>query len=171
MNKEKFLDVGCSGGHFLSTFDSKKWDVMGVEIEKEAADSARKEYGFSVRVGKITELEFEEQFDVIVMRGVIEHFSDPISVLEKCSRLLNPGGYLFITATPAGDSFAFDVYREKWSLFTPISHIHFFTVNSLSKILDKYQMNLISHHYQYQETPYANPQKDYAKITKSSNKN
>jgi 2-polyprenyl-3-methyl-5-hydroxy-6-metoxy-1,4-benzoquinol methylase len=160
----KILDVGCSGGHFLSTFDSKKWDVMGVEIEKEAADFARKEYGIPVRVGKIIELEFEERFDVIVMRGVIEHFSDPIQVLEKCTMLLKPSGYLFITATPAGDSFAFDVYREKWVLFTPISHIHFFTVNLLSRILKKYKMNLISQHYQYQETPYANPQKDYTKI-------
>jgi 2-polyprenyl-3-methyl-5-hydroxy-6-metoxy-1,4-benzoquinol methylase len=160
----KILDIGCSGGHFLSTFDLKKWNVMGVEIEEEDKKYAMEKYGIPVKVGKITEMEFTEKFDVVMMRGVIEHFSDPITVLKKCNNIINPGGYLFITATPSGDSFAFDVYREKWKLYTPISHIHFFTVNILSNILQKMNFKLVSHHYQYEETPYANPNSDYEKI-------
>ena len=73
-------------------------------------------------------------------------------------------GYLFITATPVGNSFAFDVYREKWHLFTPLGHIHFFTVELLTRILKTFGMSLIDQHYQYEETPYANPEKDFAKI-------
>ena len=64
-------------------------------------------------------------YDLVMMRGTIEHFLDPIAVLKKCSEILKPGGILFITATPDGNSFAFNVYRHKWRLFTPYNHIHF----------------------------------------------
>jgi 2-polyprenyl-3-methyl-5-hydroxy-6-metoxy-1,4-benzoquinol methylase len=158
------LDIGSSGGQFLSTFDPKKWNRVGVDVDNSVADYAKKNYGVHVKVGNILELSFNKKFDLIIIRGVIEHFIDPLSVLKKCSKLLKHGGCLFITATPAGDSFAFDVYREKWHLFTPPGHLHFFTVDLLSKILKKSGLELLDHHYQYQETPYANPEKDFKKL-------
>jgi len=164
INRGKMLDVGCSGGQFLSFFDSKKWERQGVEIDKNAAEFAKSEHNIPVSIGYFPEISFEEKFDLVVIRGVIEHFSDPISVLKKCAEILKPNGFLFITATPVGNSFAFDVYREKWHLFTPLAHIHFFTVDLLSQVLKTFGMSLIDQHYQYEETPYANPEKDFAKI-------
>ena len=164
INHGKMLDVGCSGGQFLSVFDSKKWERQGVEIDKDAAEFAKSEYDIPVSIGYFPEISFEEKFDLVVIRGVIEHFSDPISVLKKCAEVLKPNGFLFITATPVGNSFAFDVYREKWHLFTPLAHIHFFTVDLLSRVLKTFGMSLIDQHYQYEETPYANPEKDFSKI-------
>ena len=164
INHGKMLDVGCSGGQFLSVFDPKKWERQGVEIDKDAAEFAKSEYDIPVSIGYFPEISFEEKFDLVVIRGVIEHFSDPISVLKKCAEVLKPNGFLFITATPVGNSFAFDVYREKWHLFTPLAHIHFFTVDLLSRVLKTFGMSLIDQHYQYEETPYANPEKDFAKI-------
>ena len=165
----KVLDVGCSGGQFLSYFDPKKWARYGVEVDDSAVEYAKKNYGIAVRKGNITELTFNEKFDLVMMRGVVEHFANPITVLKKCSSLLKKGGFLFITATPSGDSFAFDVYREKWGLFSPPGHIHFFTVDLLSRILKKNGLILVDHHYQYAETPYANPQKDFEKIKNDIN--
>lgn len=162
----KVLDVGCSGGQFLSTFDPKKWDRYGVEIEKAAAEDTERKYGIPVRVGNLVDISFDKKFDLVMMRGVIEHFSDPISTLKKSAEIIKPGGHLFITATPAGNSFAFYTYREKWRMFTPPGHIHFFTVDLLSRILKRYGLSLLDHHYQYEETPYANPTKDFAKIKK-----
>ena len=164
INHGKILDVGCSGGQFLNTFDPNKWERQGVEIDKDTAEFAKTQYDIPVNIGYFPEISFEEKFDLIVIRGVIEHFSDPISVLKKCAEVLKPNGYLFITATPVGNSFAFDVYREKWHLFTPLAHIHFFTVDLLSQILKTFGLSLIDQHYQYEETPYANPEKDFTKI-------
>ena len=160
----KVLDVGSSGGQFLSVFDSNKWEKQGIEIDKDAAEFAKNEYDIPIKIGYFPEISFEEKFDLVIIRGVIEHFSDPISVLKKCAEVIKLNGYLFITATPVGNSFAFDVYREKWHLFTPLGHIHFFTVDLLTRILKTFGMSLIDQHYQYEETPYANPEKDFAKI-------
>ena len=160
----KVLDVGCSGGFFLSKFSEKHWERYGVEITKDAAEYANSNYSIPVYVGNIVEMDIKDKFDLVMLRGVIEHFRDPVSVLKKCSELLKPGGFLFITATPAGNSFAFEVYREKWILFTPLEHIHFFSTSSLSKVLKNFDMEFITYHSQYEETPYANPNMDYQKI-------
>lgn len=160
----KILDVGCSGGQFLGHFNPRRWIRYGIDVDEEAVKVAKNKFKIKTRVGNILELEFREKFDLIMFRGVIEHFSDPIKVLKKCSSILNKNGYLFITATPAGDSFAFDVYREKWRLFTPPEHLHFFSVSLLSRVLKKYGFVLVDHHHQYAETPYANPEKDFKKI-------
>jgi len=164
INHGKILDVGCSGGQFLSYFDPKKWKKFGVEVDPSAANYARKKYGINVQIGNLIDLEIKQKFDLVVFRGVIEHFSDPISILKKSCSLLKHGGYLFITATPTGDSFAFDVYREKWHLFTPPGHLHYFTIPLLSRILKKFGMVELDYHFQYAETPYAHPKYDFKKI-------
>lgn len=158
------LDIGCSGGEFLSVFEKDKWDREGVEIDPYAAEMAFKNYGIHVRVGHFIEMQIGKKYDLIMLRGVIEHFSDPINVLKKCSELLKPDGFLFITATPLGDSFAFNVYREKWVLFSALEHIHYFSLKHLNEIMGKFSLKYISHNLQYIETPYANYKEDYRKI-------
>ncbi len=160
----RVLDVGCSGGFFLSKFPSDVWEREGAEIASDSAEYARKHFGINIYEGLLTEIDFPHQYDLVMFRGVIEHFRDPISVLNKCEQIIKPGGHIFITATPAGDSFAFDVYREKWRLFVPLEHIHFFTVKLLTRVLNKVGFKHVTHHYQYQETPYADPENDYKKI-------
>ena len=160
----KVLDVGCSGGQFLNTFDPKKWERLGVEVSNEDSDFAKNTYDIDVKVGFLPNMHFDEKFDLVMLRGVIEHISQPVEFLQKCYELLKPGGYLFITAAPAGDSFAFDVYREKWILFNPVEHLHFFTVDLLDKKLRDFGLKLIDYSYQYAETPYANPIQDFKKI-------
>lgn len=160
----KVLDVGCSGGFLLNKFDPLKWDRMGVEIAQDAAEFAQQKFNIPVRVGNIMDMEFDEYYDLIILRGVIEHYREPVKCLEKCSMLLKKGGYLFITATPAGNSFAFYIYREKWRLFTPLEHIHFFTVDLLTRILEPFGLELLARHYPYEETPYAKPEYDFQKI-------
>jgi|SaaInlStandDraft_5_1057022.scaffolds.fasta_scaffold31852_2 2-polyprenyl-3-methyl-5-hydroxy-6-metoxy-1,4-benzoquinol methylase len=164
IDQGKVLDVGCSGGQFLSHFNSKRWNRFGIDVDEEAVRLAKSKFKINARVGDLFELEFRDKFDLILFRGVIEHFSDPMKALKKCSTILKKNGYLFITATPTCDAFAFDVYREKWKLFTPPEHLHFFSVSLLTKSLKKYGFELIDHHYQYAETPYANPEKDFKKI-------
>jgi hypothetical protein len=60
------------------------------------------------------------------------------------------------------------VYREKWNLFS-VDHVRFFSVKHLDDIMKKYRFSLVSHHYQYEEAPYANPESDFKKIKKDIN--
>jgi 2-polyprenyl-3-methyl-5-hydroxy-6-metoxy-1,4-benzoquinol methylase len=159
----KVLDIGCSDGSFLSFFDEKLFDRHGIDLTSDALEIAKKR-GITTYQGKVWNKDVGSGYDLVMMRGTIEHFLDPITVLKKCSEILKPGGLLFITATPAGNSFAFNVYRHKWRLFTPYNHIHFFTVDLLTNILNKMNINLIARHSQYEETPYANQENDFNQI-------
>ena len=158
------LDVGCSGGFFLSHFDDKKWAKCGVEFAENSAQHARDEYGIDVQVGNLVDLDFDRQFDIVTMRGTIEHLLDPVAALAKVAEIVKPQGFFFVTATPVGNCFSFDVYRHKWRLFTPLEHIHFFTVKNLTTVLTEFGFRLRGFHYQYEETPYANPDVDFKRI-------
>ena len=156
----KVLDVGCSDGSFLSYFDNTSWEKYGIDLQPDALRLAASA-GVNVRRGKVWETDFEERFDLITMRGVLEHFRDPNLVLRRIADIIRPGGKLFISATPMGDSFAFWLLRERWKLFTPYEHIHFFGLNNLNMFLGGYGFSHMAHTFQYAETEYSQIPDDY----------
>jgi 2-polyprenyl-3-methyl-5-hydroxy-6-metoxy-1,4-benzoquinol methylase len=153
----KVLDVGCSGGFFLSSLDNK-FSKHGVEIDSDAvafAKKSQKEFGSNITCGVLNDLSYKNStFDLITMRGAIEHVSDPVNSIEKVSNLLNKGGYYYITATPNGDSYSAGLYREQWTLFHPVQHIWHFSPKTLSSICEKFNLKLIATEYPYLGTPY-----------------
>jgi len=162
----KVLDVGCSGGFFLNVL-SKKFKKYGVEIDKEAVKYARKTYSFGKNIICQDFLETshsKEFFDLVIMRGVIEHLSDSVLAIKKVSQLLKPDGYYFIAATPNVDSFCANLYREKWNQFHPIRHIFYFSPKTLSKICSKYGLKLVATYFPYLETPYAKVEDDHREV-------
>ncbi len=168
VNKGKLLDVGCSGGFFLNKL-SNKFDKYGTEIDPKAVNYARKHFSFGKHVYncQIGEDNFPKKyFDVITMRGVIEHLPDPKSAVKRVSELLKDNGYFCIAATPNVDSFCAYLYREKWILFGSIPHIYYFSLKTLTSLINSFGFQLVASHYPYLETPYANPRLDYAKIVR-----
>ena len=73
------MDIGCGPGWFLSSLGSE-WDCYGVEVSALASKIARK--SGTIFNGTLEDYK-ETGFDVIVMNHVIEHISDPVSVLKK----------------------------------------------------------------------------------------
>jgi 2-polyprenyl-3-methyl-5-hydroxy-6-metoxy-1,4-benzoquinol methylase len=160
------LDIGCSGGDFLSTFSSDSWNKFGIDLTDDALKLAEKNHSIKTFKGKIWETDVGQDYDLVMMRGVIEHFKNPIPAMKKAVDILKPGGLIYITATPAGDAFAFNVYRNKWRLFTPLEHIHFFSAKHLNKLFKDFGAESLATHYPYQETPYANVFEDHERIIK-----
>ncbi len=162
VDRGKVLDVGCSGGFFLDTLSSK-FNKYGIEIDPEAARYANQHYGFNVTCGKIED--YEGEFDVVVMRGVIEHFPNPGEVMSNVYGLLKKGGWLYIAATPDVSSFCADIYRENWSHFHPIEHLSYFSVPTLTRFLS--DLKYVAHHHPYIETPYQDIENDYRLVKKA----
>lgn len=162
----KVLDVGCSGGFFLNIL-SDKFDKHGLELDAEAVNYARKNYSFGMNINAISLEDApypDSSFDLVIMRGVIEHLPDPVNALKKVNRLLKKRGYFFVAATPNVDSFCADLYREKWNQFHPIRHISYFSVKTLSLLCQKEGFKLIAKDLPYLETPYADIEKDHREV-------
>lgn len=168
VDKGKLLDIGCNGGFFLETL-SKDFQKNGIEIDPESVKFAKntyKEFGDNVVCAPLDSAPYSDStFDVISMRGTIEHMIDPLSAIKKVSELLKHDGYFCITATPNGMCLAADIYRNQWTLFHPVQHIWHFSPKSLSIICQRFGLKLIAQEFPYMGTPYEDVNQNVQDVT------
>ena len=108
------LDFGCSTGEFLAEINwpGERW---GIEVNLSAATKA-KENGLKI----IDEQDCSQgQFDVVILRGVIQHLKDPFNFLSKAHSWLTPGGHLVFLATPNAESIVYRMFGELPALDQP----------------------------------------------------
>ena len=159
---KSILDIGCGGGGFLQSF-SDQYNKIGTEYDPVIVRETEKK-GIKCYSGDFLELKFTEtSFDVIILRGVIEHVLDPKGTLEKASDMLVKKGLMYITSTPNLSSVCAEVYRGNWNMVGP-DHLYYFDESSLSGILNHKSMRLIAEHHFYEETPYANNSTNFKKL-------
>lgn len=134
----KLLEIGSYLGIFLEKIRAAGWDVTGLEPFHTVAEYSRKTYGLNVVEKLLPEAKFADgQFDVVMMLHVIEHLPSPADYVREIRRILKPGGAL-VVETPRFDSLMFKVMgRRERSLSNCDGHIYFFTVPSLSELLER----------------------------------
>ncbi|MDX8412174.1 MAG: class I SAM-dependent methyltransferase [Mariprofundaceae bacterium] len=135
----RLLDVGCSSGALLRVARGLGYTVNWVEPAKQAAATARAD-GFEVYPGLLQEAHFaSNSYDLVTLFEVIEHLTDPISVINEIHRILQPGGLLLI-GTGNGESWTATMLGAKWEYFDIASHgghISFFTPHSMRLLAEK----------------------------------
>jgi ubiquinone/menaquinone biosynthesis C-methylase UbiE len=100
------IDVGCGTG-YGSNLLSTKARVIGVDINKEAIEYAKKNYGYDIKfyVGDVNSLQFQDEtFDMACSFEVIEHLKRPRQYLREVKRVLKEKG-VFILSTPNKERF------------------------------------------------------------------
>ena len=94
---DRFMEIGCAGGAFLSAARDFGFTVQGVELSESASRTAREQFGLSVFTGSLADARFiDGSFDVIFMGDVLEHLPDPVTTLREVHRVMAPGGTLVI---------------------------------------------------------------------------
>lgn len=97
---KKVLDLGCGEGDFIK---KDPQNIYGVDINEVAIQRCRTK-GLNVKLGKVTEIPYEEAtFDVVLVRNVIEHLTpvDARLMLIEMKRVLRSGGsVVLITPMP-----------------------------------------------------------------------
>lgn len=92
-------DIGCGDGSFSLLLKNFSDEIYGVDIAKEAVESARKKGIKAYRVDLDKEdLPFEDNyFDGVFCGEVIEHLYDTDNLLNNIYRVLTPNGLCVIT--------------------------------------------------------------------------
>jgi 2-polyprenyl-3-methyl-5-hydroxy-6-metoxy-1,4-benzoquinol methylase len=135
-----FLDVGCSSGSVLNVAKQCGFNIHGVEPASKAAETAKEIEGADVFNGFLHEAGYpDNHFDIVTLFEVIEHLTDPISLIKEIGRILKPGGLLLIGTGNAG-SWTVQALGNKWEYFDIKlhgGHISFFTPESMSLLAEK----------------------------------
>jgi len=99
LRNKSILDIGCGIGMYFPFFHQKgARELVGVDVGENLLDMARKlcPYAKTVLASADTLPFSNECFDVILSMGLLEHFSNPQSVLEEWTRCLKHGGILIV---------------------------------------------------------------------------
>src|SRR6266446_3221624 len=89
----RILDVGCAGGAFLVAARNSGLQPVGIEPSHWLAEYGRKTYGLEVHQGILKPASFPDaSFDLVSLWDVIEHVTEPASLLGTIHRVLKPDG-------------------------------------------------------------------------------
>ena len=136
----KILDIGCSTGYLLHLFKSDGYkNVLGVEASKACSYIGRELYGVEIVSNPLSELALSDQFDLIILSGVLEHISDINEAMKSILPLLSRNGLIYIVVPDASDFSSNPI--EPFHEFS-FEHINFFTGISLQNFMGKYGLKM-----------------------------
>jgi SAM-dependent methyltransferase len=136
----KVLDIGSGVGEVLSVFQERGWDGTGIEFNDFAADYSRKTFKLNILNKNIYDLQLSEEFDVIMLWGVLEHLFEPLNILKKANKMLKKDGLLLLEV-PSADSVMVRYYERTSKNVDRIiegdRHIMLFSLRSFLEMTQK----------------------------------
>lgn len=129
----RVLEIGCAEGFFLQSLEKRANDKLrlyGVELSEKYIEQAKRVLpDVTIFETPLEETEFGGlEFDLIVLRHVLEHFGSPRECLKKIRNILAPKGIVYIEV-PDSQNTSPSIPR-----FYHHEHLLYFT----SKILNSY---------------------------------
>ncbi len=151
-NRDKtILDIGCGTGDFLLACKQGRWNVVGVEPNKNARVLAKSKLeiltsNYTVLNNQYPKIHetvntVEEQFDVITLWHVLEHIPNLEKYIIQLKKLLKPNGTLII-AVPNYKSYDAKYYKEFWAAYDVPRHLWHFSQKSISLLFKKENMKV-----------------------------
>lgn len=107
----RVLDLGCGPGRDLRAFSRLGFMPMGVDASPSLVQIARGVSGAPVYVGRIEDIDFDQEFDGIWACASLLHVARPalVETLSRIRRALRPSGTFFASVQEgAGESRAPD---------------------------------------------------------------
>jgi SAM-dependent methyltransferase len=136
------LDVGCGNGQFVYWANKRGFIAEGVEVNERTAEYAKKQ-GLKVFTGFLEEAPLQkESYGVIFLGEIIEHVTNPRSMIQQCYSLLESGGMLIITTPNINCAWSrttlkmFYIFGIPWSSVTPPYHLYQFNDHNLDMLVE-----------------------------------
>jgi 2-polyprenyl-3-methyl-5-hydroxy-6-metoxy-1,4-benzoquinol methylase len=136
----RLLDLGCAIGLFLDEAQ-KHYQVEGLELSNWAANIAAEKH--KIHRKPLSQLTLFEQFDIITLWGVIEHFDNPRLEMEAVFRALKPGGLVAIY-TGNVDAWLPRLLGKKWWWYQGM-HLSYFSRRTLSRLLVRIGFDVVNY--------------------------
>ncbi len=136
------LDMGSGTGHFMQAAIEQGFDSYGIEPAPASADYAINQLGMNVFHDDIYTIDLpQNHYDVITAWDVIEHVSDPKTMLERCYTWLKPGGIMALrfpssTWQKIKGVILHQILSSKRPSFGPTMHLYFFDEKTFKRMAE-----------------------------------
>ena len=140
------LEIGTSTGYMSKILKERGNQIIGVEIDPEAAEIAS-QYCELMIIGDVEVIDLDEYlkdalFDVIILTDIIEHLVWPAKTLEKLKKYLKEDGYLVVSIPNIchGDiilSLMNSNFKYSQMGLLDTTHLRFFGVNNIYDFFSK----------------------------------
>ena len=151
------LEIGAGAGNQLYALKSLGWDVEGVEPTPGYASFAREKFEVEVIEGYFDKNIYEpESFDLIIMAEVLEHFPDPVDLLNSLHGILKPEGYIYIDVPNV-----LRPNRFRLKEYLHGDHLTFFSPKTFKLAIEFSGYSIVEHKWHYYQ---------YALLEKSKSK-
>ncbi len=120
----RILDVGCGDGSLLRSFQNiGRYELHGIELPGPAAERAAKIPSIHLHLGTLEATKLPAaSYDLITLVHVFEHLPMPRETLDHLTRLVRPGGRLFL-AFPNTSSWQARLFGKDWFHLDPPRHL------------------------------------------------
>lgn len=133
-DRSRVLEIGPGNGAVLHALAKRGHDVVGVDLSRAVAGRIMSDSGIPVFVEELGALaagDMRRSFDAIVMRQVLEHFTEPRQALAAIASLLKPSGKVYV-AVPNMRSW--HASFSGWAGYADY-HVQYFDAASLARAL------------------------------------
>ncbi len=122
---KRVLDVGCGGGILTEAMSRQAAQVTGIDLAAKplgvarlhALESGQENLKYREIATEALAAEQPASFDVVTCMEMLEHVPDPAAVVQACSRLVRPGGWVFFsTLNRNPKSFLFAIVGAEYVL-------------------------------------------------------
>ncbi len=125
MQRGRVFDFGCGYGSFLDSFKEAGWQTYGFEPGPQGRQAAERNHHMFDSPPETGD------FDLVVIRHVIEHLREPLKILTELRRLIRPGGFAYVGVPDLG---RLREHRNLQNIFNG-AHVFAFTSGSLANML------------------------------------
>lgn len=130
------FELGCAAGAYLQRLQVEGWDVQGLELGVDAANTAV-QAGMKVDQGTLSDHRYpSDTYDWVALWMVLEHVPDPRATLSELFRMQAPGGTLVFSVPNAGCWEPF-VFRRHWDAWDLPRHLHHFCPSTIRRLLEE----------------------------------
>jgi len=143
------LEIGCATGNFLVALRKEGYSVKGIELSSFAVNYAQQQFNLSL-INKAFDSQLldnevmENEFDIVIMGDVLEHFTNPTEAMYLVQKILKPGGVALIQVPGSlnliSSKLAFLLFKligSQKTMTIPPYHLTEFTTSSIKYMCAK----------------------------------
>jgi SAM-dependent methyltransferase len=141
------LEIGCGTGELLAALKTHGAQVVGIEPNRAAAETAVARYNLTIHVGMLDDFKDFDlvpgRFDLVLMKYALEHVHSPHKVLTRIARLLKPGGR-GVFWLPNADSWEMRLFGARWRGLDAPRHLYIFTPTTIRRYVEAARLNVVA---------------------------